>query len=61
MTCVPNGMGIVENIRYFPGGEYTMALLVVEPLHASPHRVPFVIALLIAFVSSYLLARDKSV
>jgi hypothetical protein len=61
MTCVLDGMGIVEDIKYFPEGKYTMAILDVEPSHASLHQVPFVIALLNAFVSSYLPARDKSV
>ncbi len=47
-------MGIVLDIRYFPGGKYKMAFLVVEPLHFSPHRPPLFIAALMAFVSSYL-------
>lgn len=38
--------------RYVPGGKYTMAVLVVEPLHFAPQRLPSVMAFLMAAVES---------
>lgn len=39
--------------RYVPGGRYTTAFFVVEPLQFSPHLFPSLMALLMAAVSSF--------
>jgi hypothetical protein len=52
MTCVPNGMGMVVEIKYVPGGMYTMAFLSVDPLQPLPQRLPSSMAALNALVSS---------
>lgn len=53
MTCVPNGNAIVDETRYSPGGKYTMAFFVVDPLQPLPHLVVLVpMAILMALVSS---------
>jgi len=53
MTCVSNGNAMLPETRYVLGGKYTMAFLVVEPLHFSPQRVPSFVARLMAAVSSF--------
>ena len=43
---------MVLETRYVPGGKYTIAFFLVEPLHPAPQRLPSLIAAWMAAVES---------
>lgn len=53
MICVPNNTVMLVDTKYVPAGKYTMALVMLAPLHPLAHLLPSLIAFQIAFVSSY--------